>query len=86
MSAESTIEINVLYFANLADESGCDEESLAIANTMSLSQLYDHLQQKHRLSVPQSELRVAINDYFVSWDEPIKAGDNVVFISPVAGG
>ena len=36
---------------------------------------------KHRL-----ERVVVINDAFQPWDTPLKPGDNVVFIPPVAGG
>jgi molybdopterin converting factor small subunit len=31
-------------------------------------------------------LRVAINAEFGEWSQPLKAGDAVVFIPPVAGG
>ncbi len=85
MSAE-TIQINILYFANLADDAGINDETLTIDKATSLSALYELLRQKHNLSLPQSLLRVAINDYFASWDDPIHDGDSIVFISPVAGG
>jgi len=53
---------------------------------MSLTELYEQLHQKHRFSRPQSELRVAVNDYFAKWTDEINHGDSVVFITPVAGG
>jgi molybdopterin converting factor small subunit len=31
-------------------------------------------------------LRVAVNDEFADWSQPLAAGDRVVFIPPVAGG
>ena len=85
MSAE-TIQINILYFASLADDAGINDETLTIDKDTSLSALYETLRQKHKLSLPQSLLRVAINDYFASWDDAINDGDSIVFISPVAGG
>jgi molybdopterin converting factor small subunit len=31
-------------------------------------------------------LRVAVNTEFGEWSQPLKAGDAVVFVPPVAGG
>lgn len=85
-ASESLITINVLYFASLADEANCQEEEITVHSTTSLAQLYEQLSEKHRFSRPQADLRVAVNDYFASWDDEINAGDSVVFITPVAGG
>ncbi len=85
-SADATMDINVLYFASLADEANCQQETVTVQQSTSLIELYEHLCQKHRFSRPQSELRVAINDYFAKWTDAISDGDSVVFITPVAGG
>ncbi len=85
-NTESTMNVNVLYFASLADEANCHEEKIAVDRSTSLAQLYAQLQQKHRFSRPQSDLRVAVNDYFAKWTDPIQEGDSIVFITPVAGG
>ena len=85
-NTDATIEITVLYFASLADEANCHEENITVPQSTSLSQLYEQLRQKHRFSRPQSELRVAVNDYFAKWTDEIYDGDSVVFITPVAGG
>lgn len=82
----ATMDINVLYFASLADETNCHEEKVTVPQSTSLTELYEQLRQKHRFSRPQSELRVAVNDYFVKWTDEIYDGDSVVFITPVAGG
>lgn len=84
--SDTMITINVLYFASLADEAKCNEEKVQVAQSTSLSQLYEQLTQKYRFSRPQSELRVAVNDYFAKWTDEIHDGDSVVFITPVAGG
>lgn len=84
--SDTIITINVLYFASLADEANCNEEKVQVAQSTSLSQLYEQLTQKYRFSRPQSELRVAVNDYFAKWSDEIHDGDSVVFITPVAGG
>jgi len=83
---ETTMNINVLYFASLADEANCHEEKITVPQSTSLTELYEQLRQKHLFSRPQSELRVAVNDYFAKWTDEIYDGDSVVFITPVAGG
>ena len=83
---DATINISVLYFASLADEANCHEEKIELSQSTSLTELYEQLRQKHRFSRPQSELRVAVNDYFAKWTDEIHEGDSVVFITPVAGG
>lgn len=85
-NTDSTMNINVLYFASLADEANCQQETVVLQQSTSLTELYEQLCQKHRFSRPQSELRVAVNDYFAKWTDPIYDGDSVVFITPVAGG
>ena len=83
---ETMMNISVLYFASLADEANCHEEKITVPQSTSLTELYEQLRQKHRFSRPQSELRVAENDYFAKWTDEIYDGDSVVFITPVAGG
>ncbi|WP_201585970.1 MoaD/ThiS family protein [Psychrobacter jeotgali] len=85
-NTDTLMTINVLYFASLADEANLNEEQIQVAPATSLTELYEQLSQKHRFSRPQSDLRVAVNDYFAKWTDEINEGDNVVFITPVAGG
>lgn len=85
-NTDATMTIKVLYFASLADEANCSEETVVIQESTSLDILYEQLCQKHQFSRPKSELRVAINDYFAKWTDPIYDGDSIVFITPVAGG
>lgn len=85
-STDTAMNINVLYFASLADEANCYEENVTVQQSTSLTELYEQLRQKHRFSRPQSELRVAVNDYLAKWTDQIYDGDSVVFITPVAGG
>ena len=86
IDVDTTMNINILYFASLADEADCHEETVTVPQSTSLTELYEQLRQKHRFSRPQSELRVAVNDYFAKWTDEICEGDSVVFITPVAGG
>ncbi len=85
-TVDSTKTINVLYFASLADEANCHEEKVVVPQSTSLTELYEQLNQKYNFSREQSELKVAVNDYFAKWSDSINDGDSVVFITPVAGG
>lgn len=85
-NTDTMMNINVLYFASLADEANLQGEKVKVAQSTSLAQLYEQLSQKHRFSRPQSDLRVAVNDCFAKWTDEISDGDSVVFITPVAGG
>lgn len=48
--------------------------------------LYGELRGRFSFSMPADRLRVACNGDFVPWDHPLRDGDLVVFIPPVAGG
>lgn len=86
LELKGTKTINILYFASLADEANCHEEKVTVPKSTSLNELYAQLNQKYNFSREPSELKVAINDYFAKWSDAINDGDNVVFITPVAGG
>lgn len=83
---ESMMDINVIYFASLADEANRQQETVKVQQNTSLTGLYEQLNQKYHFSRPQADLRVAVNDYFAKWTDRINDGDSVVFITPVAGG
>ena len=82
-SADNTMTIDVLCLAGLADNEDCSEERITLQQSTSLTDLYQQLSQKHVFRYPQAQLRVAINDDFVNWNELIYDGDNVAFILPI---
>jgi molybdopterin converting factor small subunit len=77
--------IQLAYFALLREQAHTDSEHLD-TDTTSLTALYGQLQDRHGFTLPASVLRVAVNDRFCSWDQPLHDGDSVVFIPPVNGG
>jgi sulfur-carrier protein len=77
--------INVQYFAILREQRGVTSEQLATA-AASPTALYEELRARHRFTLPADRVRAAINDEFVAADAPLRDGDRVVFIPPVAGG
>jgi molybdopterin-guanine dinucleotide biosynthesis protein A len=77
--------IDVQYFALLREQAGIARESVA-TSARTPAELYAELRSRHGFSLPADMLRVAINDEFGEWSQPLATGDSVVFIPPVAGG
>ena len=79
------INIKVIYFAVLRDLTTKKEELLSVDPGTTPQSLYDILQEKY--SFPdQNTFKVAINDNFTEWNEPLDQQDIIVFIPPVTGG
>lgn len=80
------MQVTVLYFASLADQANKDQERLEFDTPIDLTTLYQWVSDKYQFSHLPSQLRVAINDNFVDWSQPINDNDSIAFIPPVAGG
>ena len=77
--------IRIRFFAVLREQAGCSSlEVKTPANTP--GELYRELQGSHKLTFAEKLLRVAVNERYVAMDTSLQAGDQVVFIPPVAGG
>jgi len=85
MSALDTLEIRVQYYALLREQAGRSDETLA-TRARTPRELYLELAARYPFTLPAEMLRVAVNAEFGEWSQPLKAGDAVVFIPPVAGG
>lgn len=79
------ITLTVQYFALLREQRGLNEENLA-TTAPTPAALYDELRARHGFTLPRDRVRAAVNDAFVREDVPLRDGDRVVFIPPVAGG
>jgi len=77
--------IRVQYYALLREQAGRSDETLT-TSARDARELYAELSQRYPFTLPVEILRVAINAEFGEWSQPLKAGDAVVFIPPVAGG
>jgi molybdenum cofactor guanylyltransferase len=77
--------IHVQYYALLREQAGRSDETLTTTATTP-RELYAELGARYPFTLPPEMLRVAINAEFGEWSQPLKAGDAVVFIPPVAGG
>ena len=77
--------VSVQYFAILREQRGIAEEKLTTAAATPAA-LYDELRARHHFTLPGDRVRAAVNDAFVDAAAPLREGDRVVFIPPVAGG
>ena len=82
---KAVMTVRIRYFAILREERGREEEAL-ITGAASAAELYDELRERFSFSLSAERLRVACNGDFVPWSHPLRHGDLVVFIPPVAGG
>ena len=79
------MNINIRYFAILREQTGKNAESLA-TSAGTPAALFDELKARYPFTLGAQQLKVAINAEFRDWHTPLKDGDSVVFIPPVAGG
>ena len=79
------MEVQVEYFAILRDQAGCEKEVVS-GETPTPAEIYEGLKKKYGFTLERGHLRVAVNDEFAAWDQPLETGDRVVFIPTVAGG
>lgn len=84
-SSSEPKHITVQYYALLREQAGRREEPLTSSATTA-RELYAELAARYPFSLTPEVLRVAINAEFADWSTPLKDGDAVVFIPPVAGG
>lgn len=77
--------VRIQYYAILREQAGRSEETLD-TSAATPAELYAELRQRHPFQLDLAQLKVALNSEFGDWQTPLKHGDTVVFIPPVAGG
>lgn len=77
--------VNLQYYAQLREQAGASSEQVTTA-ALSLRDLYEELRVARGFSLAADALKVAVNAQFSAWDRPLRDGDTIVFIPPVAGG
>lgn len=78
-------KVHVQYFAILREQRGASEDTLD-STAITPKDLYEQLRARHSFSLPADRIRAAVNDEFVQPTTPLRDGDRIVFIPPVAGG
>ena len=77
--------LKIQYYAILREQAGRSEETLD-TTAATPAELYDELRKRHPFQLNAAQLKVALNSEFSDWHTPLRHGDTVVFIPPVAGG
>ena len=85
VTSAQTKRITVQYYALLREQAGRRDEALT-TTAPTPRELYAELAGRYPFTLAAQVLRVAINSEFGDWSAPLKDGDAVVFIPPVAGG
>lgn len=78
------MKLHLHYFAILAQEAKVSQETLDFEGD--LRSLYGQCRERHGFGLEWSQVRPALNDDFVGWDQALAEGDRVTFIPPVSGG
>jgi molybdopterin converting factor subunit 1 len=79
------MQLKIHYYALMREQAGRSEETLdTFADTP--ADLYRELLARYGFTLSSEQLKVAVNNEFSDWSRPLKEGDAVVFIPPVAGG
>ena len=79
------MKIFIQYYAQMREQRGLGQEEVETSSSTAL-ELYEELRGVHSFTLNTDILRVAVNDAYVPWEAPLREGDKVIFIPPVAGG
>ncbi len=82
----ATPSVTVFYFAQFREEAGMSRESIPVPGDHTAGSLFDEIAPRYGFSLGKTAVRPAINGAYAQWSDPVKPGDELVFIPPVAGG
>jgi molybdopterin synthase sulfur carrier subunit len=77
------MQVEVLYFASLREQVGCNRESLTVAEDSRVQDVWRA--GRGTMTIP-ANLLCAINEEYAALDAPVSDGDQVAFFPPVTGG
>jgi sulfur-carrier protein len=81
------MKIRLLFFAVLRDITGRSEDVLDLDEGARAIDVWQRLRDEHpALRDYIQPPMIAVNETYVSADEPLRDGDELAFIPPVAGG
>jgi len=80
------VEINVKYFGQFRDFTGKREESLEVADGITVEAIREHVRGIYPKIAAKEQVLVAVNGNFGSLDQVINESDKVAFFPPVSGG
>ncbi|HEX8171883.1 MAG TPA: molybdopterin converting factor subunit 1 [Thermoanaerobaculia bacterium] len=81
------MQVRLLFFAVLRDIAGADTRELALADGATARDVWQSLRADYpKLADYTQPPLTAINESYASPDTPLRDGDELAFIPPVAGG
>jgi len=81
------MKVRVKFFAILRERAGTAEVIQELSEGATVADLWRGLQKDFpKLDVPGIRLLFAVNQNYVGSNDPLRDGDEVVFIPPVSGG
>jgi molybdopterin synthase sulfur carrier subunit len=84
------MKLKVLYFASLAEDLGCGEETLELASGAQLANLRQQLAARGgdwAIRIPDVQRTLAaVNQAMARDDTALQDGDEIAFFPPVSGG
>jgi molybdopterin converting factor subunit 1 len=81
------MKIRLLFFAVLRDIAGRSEDVIELPDGTRAGDVWQRLRNEHAaLRDYIQPPMIAVNESYVSADEPLHEGDELAFIPPVAGG
>ena len=81
------LRVEVLLFAHLREVAGRRSLAVEVAGGATARDAWEAaVDEIPRLAGTEPSLRVAVNEGYASWDAPLRDGDVVAFLPPVAGG
>lgn len=81
--------IQVLFFAQLREQLGCEGLKLEPEGLASVAQVREALLIRHpewRSALGRDSLLLAVNQTLAKAEQPVRDGDEVAFMPPVTGG
>ena len=79
------MQLKLQFYALMREQAGRSEETVE-TTAETPAALYGELVSRYGFTLPREQVKVAVNSEFADWLRPLRAGDAVVFIPPVAGG
>ncbi|HEV2718983.1 MAG TPA: molybdopterin converting factor subunit 1 [Thermoanaerobaculia bacterium] len=80
------MKIRLLFFAVLRDIVGKSEADVEVPDGTRAADLWQGLRAEHAQLAGYAQPMTAVNESYVRLDAPLRDGDEVAFIPPVAGG
>lgn len=80
--------LNVLFFASLREQLGCEKLELSTSGISDVQSLLNTLVALHPIyeNVLDKSILVAVNQEISTRDRALESGDEVAFFPPVTGG